>query len=487
MSTIEAINSIITSKLNTMISASKILDSISILGVKQVKTAPAQSQKLGLSDVGVDIDFEDDSCSLTNSAKDLLTLYMRHTTAIQVQYASLSRRTSDKDKHDSGEDGSDSDDESKGESGNGDGNGDGDGDGDGDSSCGKPDDKPDDDDDVSSSKDDRSSIYGESSKPSKPGARDKEFMDQYNQALLSNSIVVKLEQLESSIRSTYNILVKRIMQDSALQPIYSKSITKAFTLLEQLEKSVKLSQKKLRSVRKDSQIKECPECKSKMTLHVDFGKYQCGKCKLRKTAYGIVPCDVYLDHTATTKSSGNYRQEDNCEIWLNKLQGLESKKIPKTVLKKLKRKAEEEHAMHHNGITCIRIRHWLKDVDVDETTYNNHTPKIKFLMTGLAPERLTDAETQETKLYFKPVMDEYNKVKSPDRKNSLYQPFVILKILEQVVDRSTVERERRFLRIVSNIHFQDRETIRRNDEIMSRIHVGLNFTPTDVEYYIANI
>lgn len=314
-------------------------------------------------------------------------------------------------------------------------------------------------------------------------AYEKTLLTQFRHAILSNNIVDRLDSCENDIKSIYNSYAKYIMKTPKMQTKYGKTLVTVFNLLEQLERSRSVSQKKLRSIRKESQIKECPECKNKMTLHIDSGKYQCGNCKLRMTAFGIVPSDVYLDYTATNKSSGNYRQEDNCEIWLLKLQGLESKKIPKSIIKGLQRKIKEEQA---SDIPCRRIRQWLKDSDIGKTSFNNHIPKIKFILSGVAPERLSDTEAQATKRYFKPVMDQYNMVKSPDRKNSLYQPYVILKILEQVVDRSTEEKERRFLRIVSNIHFQDRETIRRNDDIMSKIDVGLTFTSTDVEYYIAN-
>lgn len=314
----------------------------------------------------------------------------------------------------------------------------------------------------------------------------KEHKDAFNQTLLSHNVIVQIDQLELDIRAVYNQFAKQILKDKHLQSKYKSQIMSVFEYLEQLEKGTKLSSKKLRKRRKDSQITECSECKSKMTLYVNSGEYKCGTCSFKKTAYGIVPADVYLDHTATSKSTGNYRQEDNCEIWLNKIQGLESKEIRKSVLKKLRRKAIEEDAIHAQDATCRRIRMWLKDKDVDETSYNNHTPKIRFELTGEAPEKLTEEETQKMKLYFKPVMNAYNRIKPPERKNSLYQPYLILKILEQVVDRSTEERERRFLRIVSNIHFQDRNTIRRNDETMMKIDVGLKFVPTDVEYYMTN-
>lgn len=316
---------------------------------------------------------------------------------------------------------------------------------------------------------------------------DIEYLEHYNSILLSNNILVKLDDTENIVRNSYNNIATYINRNRELHVKYKHTITQIFGMLNMLDKMIRASSIKLRSKRKESEINECPDCKVKMMLHATSGEYRCSECTHAKRAYGIVPSDVYLDHTITSKASGNYRQEDNCEIWLNKLQGMESKKIPKSLIKELNKKASEEHATYSNDKTCYRIRMWLKDIN--QTNYNNHTPKIRFLMTGIPPEKLTDIETQDTKKYFKPVMDAYNKVKPDNRKNSVYQPYIILKILEQVVNRGTNNKELRFLSIVSNIHFQDIETIQRNDEIMSTIGpmVGLKFSITDIEYYTVNI
>jgi ribosomal protein L37AE/L43A len=305
--------------------------------------------------------------------------------------------------------------------------------------------------------------------------------EDFNMAVIGSGILIKLEDLELGVRSRYNKLAPKVMSKKNPKKDHAKAIIEAFNILDSLDRCQKITHKKLKSKKEDGQI--CEDCKVSMILAINVGEYNCPQCKTKKTAYGIVPFDTYLENVASGKPSGNYKREENCEIWLSKIQGLETKVIPDDLLEKLREKAREAGLLQTCKISCKNIRQWLKEPDIDDTQYNNHIPKIRFLLTGIAPERLTDKETQEARNYFKPIMDEYNIVKSPNRKNSLYQPYVLLKILEEIVDRSTQELERRFLRIVSNIHFQDSGTIRADDEVMMRIKVGLDFKPTDIDYY----
>lgn len=305
---------------------------------------------------------------------------------------------------------------------------------------------------------------------------------QYNTALVGSNIVGKIDKLEHKYRTSYNTTVSKLRGTSYTEKV--KLIIKTIKeKLESLDKIRHIHNGHLRKKKRSKEIKSCPECKTQMDLISHLSEYRCPKCCFKKTAYGYVPSEVFLDHTSTTKSTSNYRQEENCEIWLNKIQGIDGKDIPSVLIQQLEDLAIREKAILPHKKTCRRIRLWLKELE--ETKYNNHAAKIKYMMTGIPPEQLTMEEKETTKRYFPPIMEAYNKKKPSNRKNSCYQPHIILKILEQIIDRSSTEKEHRFLRIISNIHFQDDETILKNDRILKDIFkdVGLKFETTRIDYY----
>lgn len=309
---------------------------------------------------------------------------------------------------------------------------------------------------------------------------------QYNTVLVQHNIIGKIDCLEQKYRNKYNELViiyRTTAYDDKIKAIMGKLRDK----LDVLERMRQIHNHHLRKKKKTKEIKTCSECKTQMDLILHLSEYRCPKCHFKKTAHGYVPADIYLDYTTTSRNTSNYKQEENCIVWLNKLQGIDNKDIPQTLITRLNELAIRDKAQLPHKKTCRRIRVWLKELE--ETSYNNHAAKIKYMMTGIIPEQLSSEEKETVKRYFPSIMTEYNKVKPSNRKNSCYQPHIILKILEQKIDRSTREKEERFLRIVSNIHFQDDETILKNDQILQTIFptLGLDFEITKIGYYAATI
>lgn len=297
------------------------------------------------------------------------------------------------------------------------------------------------------------------------------------EALLRCNIVGKLSSLESDIKNTYNKLAKQKKME------WNDKIVQMFEMLRKLRDSAPITYKSLR-IYEDSDNKTCNGCGKPVILTMN-ARYECTGCMMITPAYGVVTSDAFVDHTLT-KSSSSYKTEENCELWLLNIQGIEPSEIPDNVISKLRRKMLDEDIIDVSKVTYTRVRQWLKDPDIDETKYNNHIPKIRYILTGIAPVKFTDVETSETIKYLRPLMSEYNKVKSKKlkkRKNSLYQPYLILKVIEQVFDRSSKEKERRFLSIVSNIHFQGKNTISRNDALLTKINIGIKFSDTDIAYY----
>jgi rubrerythrin len=313
------------------------------------------------------------------------------------------------------------------------------------------------------------------------------LQQEYLSRIASCGILIHLDKLSSDIRSKYQKLV--IQLKTSKNTKHKKILEEVYEILD---KDHKVILKKPKKLKEEATI--CTTCNVPMVLILNISKNVCPECRAVKNVYDIVPQDVFLDHTTTAYKPSNYRQDDNCEIALDKIQGLESKEIPDALLKKLRRKANRE-SFNIKRITCRKIREWLKSKEINATEYNSHVPKIKFHLTGIAPERLTYEESQTVKLYLRPTMVKYNEVKGPTKKNSLGQQYIVLKIMEQVIDRDSKEKEKRFLRIVSNIHFQGKNTILKNDAIMRQIKIGpmgrmktgIAFDNTDYLYYLNNM
>lgn len=309
---------------------------------------------------------------------------------------------------------------------------------------------------------------------------------EYKAVVLCAGFVPRITQLEEQVRVMYNEIAAGISRKNKkkVKKSQAENIVKCFNMLDAMSNKPVLTQHNL--YEEDTMEKICDNCKTPMILNATNNEYICLECKYRCVAYGIVPTDGYWENASGPKTSKKYSQQGNCHAWLDRIQGIEKKNIPPMLIEQLKHKARDEGVLNIAQVTSKKIREWLKCKDIDKPTYNSHITKIKWQLTEEEPVRLTDDEKSKFSYFLPKLIIAYNTQKGPNLKNSRYQPYLILKLAEKIMDRSTPAAERRFLRFASNIHLQEAETINKNDAILSNLDIGLQFEPTDISYYETN-
>jgi len=136
------------------------------------------------------------------------------------------------------------------------------------------------------------------------------------------------------------------------------------------------------------------------------------------------------------------------------------KEIPNEIINGIKKCIKRDKIWIEN-LTCETIRSYLKQLK--ETSYNNHIPLIKKIITGVEPAQLTEHETQLVYMYFGIVIQIFGKIKGDEKANCPYHPFFIYKIIEQVLKGG--KNEKRKSNILQSIHLQSRDTLIENDRL----------------------
>lgn len=182
-------------------------------------------------------------------------------------------------------------------------------------------------------------------------------------------------------------------------------------------------------------------------------EYICHKCGANEKLYGVVFEDEHLYYPDGQRSKHSHQDPiKHCKLWLDRIQAIENKTIEPSIIDQIKKKIWQLN-IWADQITCGTIRKILKKVRL--TTYNDHVPLIRRLITGRAPPLLTEAERRVVYMDFSLATEIYNSIKPPDKVNCPYNPYFLYRILEMRVDPHDPQRKQE---ILDCIHLQSHET-----------------------------
>lgn len=208
----------------------------------------------------------------------------------------------------------------------------------------------------------------------------------------------------------------------------------------------------------------CYYCEEPMSFISRESTLECPRCYSQKDAKGMMLSEDQNSTTDKSYKSNQYQTRRHGKIWLDSIQGLESKEIPEFVLKHVKNCMKKDRIIDLSKVTCETIRGYLSK-SAKASKYNQHIPKIRKLITGIEPPQLTEAETDIFCEYFGKVTNIYNTKKT--KVNCPYCPYFIYKILEHIL-REPIHADRR-KKFFSYIHLQLPNTVTEQDKIWEMI------------------
>lgn len=218
------------------------------------------------------------------------------------------------------------------------------------------------------------------------------------------------------------------------------------------------------------------ECGHKMIVQSNSSEMMCLKCGMTTLLVGSVTEESQLfAQEGNRVAHGSYDPSRHCKFWIERIQAKESTIIPQEHIDKIRESINKDKITNLKGITVKQFRMYLKQNDLSKL--NDHIPLIKKIITGYVPPQLTHVEQQLLFIYFDKATKTYELIKPANKKNSLYYPFLIYKILELIVK----EKDRRE-GLLSSIHLQSYETLVENDIIWQAIcdhNKCLQYRPTN--------
>ena len=204
---------------------------------------------------------------------------------------------------------------------------------------------------------------------------------------------------------------------------------------------------------------EC-DCGHKMAIMAETSELQCECCGNIKVVLGTVFRDdrFYPQEGQRIKHS-DYKPGRHYKFWTDHILGRKdvdlSEYMPRiqAILKR--------DGISRFNIDVERVRRVLKECKL--TRLNNHTTLIMRLCNGPTPPIISHNESRVASMKFNKIMKLYEIVIVNDG-NRPYYPYFIYKIFEHMF-RGDPEK----LRVLRFIHLQSRDTVVKNDSIMSRI------------------
>lgn len=216
------------------------------------------------------------------------------------------------------------------------------------------------------------------------------------------------------------------------------------------------------SLGKDNEvIYDVCDCGSKMIVQSSTSELLCFKCGYTVNLIGSVIEDSQLfAQEGNRVSHGSYDPARHCKFWIERIQAKENTIIPQESIDKIKKSIQRDYpdCINYKNITVKQFRSYLKQNNLSKL--NDHIPLIKKIITGHVPPQLNFKEHQLLFIYFDKAARTYDKIKPVNKKNSLYYPFLIYKILELIID-SKDKKEK----LLNCIHLQSYETLIDNDRI----------------------
>jgi hypothetical protein len=268
---------------------------------------------------------------------------------------------------------------------------------------------------------------------------------------------------ENFLNKIDNIFVKlKSLVIKYKQSLCNKTMRKLFTDFQDINITIKLPTK---------QYNKCEDCQSDMSIVSASSEILCRKCGKSEILSGIVFEDeqFYYQEGQRTKH-GSYDPSKHCKFWIDRIQAIESKKIPENLITDVKKYISYIGIRNIDEMTCEDIRYILRKVK--HTLFNEHIPLIRKIITGVVPPQLTDHEKQLIILYFSKAIKIYEESRT-SKTNIMYYPYLIYKIIEIIL--SDPRDKKRKIALLSCIHLQSNDTLSENDNTWKIVCKELNF------------
>lgn len=215
----------------------------------------------------------------------------------------------------------------------------------------------------------------------------------------------------------------------------------------------------------------------------------CGMDCLSDSEYSICIEDSYKKKYSCSFNQKVKKHNPNkhCEIWLSQLQGKENVNMSSENFNKLINLANK-WINQNNGekveLSCPVIRKWLKCLSL--TNYNPHITWLRIQIESICKinghsYELTADENIKILDYFSEIVDEFinitqdpkilQNLKKKKIHNILYYPYCIVRILTFVI-----KDKNRLNILLSNVHFQNKITLMKNEYIWKEICGRLGYT-----------
>ncbi len=222
----------------------------------------------------------------------------------------------------------------------------------------------------------------------------------------------------------------------------------------------------------------CEDCDRDMKLIPLSSEMVCVSCGKTEILSGTVfeYEQLYYQEGQRTKH-GSYDPSKHCKFWIERIQARESKAIPDSIINAIKACIRRNNVKNIDDITCEEIRKYLRQTK--NTSYNEHVPLIRKIITGVTPPQLSDREVQLIILIFSKAIKIYDEIKPTDKTNVMYHPYLIYKIIEHILKVPNMRRRKNA--ILSCIHLQSRETLIENDNIWKKVcrSIDIEYISTD--------
>lgn len=280
----------------------------------------------------------------------------------------------------------------------------------------------------------------------------KDICSQFSQFTLMSNIVDTVDSFVKYI-SEFVEVYSNVLSDVGMTPSDKKSI--------------RCLHSKYCKVYTEYQIKEelydiC-DCGNRMIIQSNTSEMICVKCGKITMLLGSVTEESQLfAQEGNRVAHGSYDPTRHCKFWIERIQAKESTVIPDEYIERIRSSIKKDKLTNLKSITVQQFRMYLKQNDL--TKLNDHIPLIKKIITGYIPPQLTHREQQLLFIYFDKATKTYEIIKPSNKKNSLYYPFLIYKILDLIIENDDKKKG-----LLGCIHLQSYETLIDNDRIWNSI------------------
>lgn len=161
-----------------------------------------------------------------------------------------------------------------------------------------------------------------------------------------------------------------------------------------------------------------------------------------------------------------YDPSKHCMKWISKIQANNIMDIDASVIRDIKEYFSMEYSSDITIDNIYReIRKYLKQNNLTE--YNRSISSIGKLVFDINPPKLSKKQNNTIIRYFKKCLSIFESLKEDKKKNCIYYPYLIYKIIEQLIIIDSSFKEKRD--ILKFIHLQNQKTLIKNDDIWEKI------------------